>query len=359
MNKIEQIIINYQDLSNGTLSLSDDRYGIAAYVLTPSRRKSLLECPFIEDPQNTCAIYFVDVDGVIAGREAYYHTRLKVGNEIFTAETGTAFEVEESYRKYAIGVDITMAAFTRSKLFIGAGVSPMALPLDRKLKFHVLEFPRIMSLRNSRCILESKHISFLTGLVNIPLRLFNKYIIYKANKLAGNYNIKKEIDVPVWVDDIVNNDNHKYAEYHDRKWLQWNLNNNFRGLTQDIQSFYSIYENGIPVGYYMIKERFRDKIGGILNNVLIGSVVEWGVTKETCLKESDIILLSLRNFSKNIDIIETASSDSETIKTCKKYGFIPHGNANIVFKDRTKQFKDASDISLWRVRYGYGDVILT
>lgn len=356
---IKPLIVTYEDLSSGKYNIPNDNYGIAAYVLTPSRKKSLLECPFIDDPHNTCAIYFVDVDGVIAGREAYFLTRLRVGNEIYAAETGTAFEVEESYRKYAIGVDITMASFVRSMLFLGAGVSPMALPLDRKLKFHILEFPRIMLLRNSRCFLETKRLAFLSSIVNIPLRIYYKFILSKANTLAKRYSIRQELIVPRWVDDIVNNDKHKYAEYHDCKWLQWNLNNNFRGLPDDKQSFYCIYDNKKPVGYYMIKERFRTLAGGKLKNVKIGSLVEWGVTSNCKLSESDIVLLSLCNFSEDIDIIETASADMSTIKKCKKYGFIQHGNANIVFKDRTKKYKDASDINLWRVRYGYGDVILT
>ena len=40
-------------------------------------------------------------------------------------------------------------------------------------------------------------------------------------------------------------------------------------------------------------------------------------------------------------------------------GFIPHGFAHIGLKDKKKAYKDASDINLWRVRYGYADVILT
>ena len=35
------------------------------------------------------------------------------------------------------------------------------------------------------------------------------------------------------------------------------------------------------------------------------------------------------------------------------------GCANITFKDKKKQYKDASDINLWRIRYGYADVLLT
>lgn len=44
------------------------------------------------------------------------------------------------------------------------------------------------------------------------------------------------------------------------------------------------------------------------------------------------------------------------MKVC---GFISHGCANIAFKDKKKQYKDASDINLWRICYGYADALLT
>ena len=357
--KIETITVSFKELREGELALPDDKYGIAAYILTPTRVKSLLECPFVTDDEATCAMYFVIVDGVVAGRESYFTTRIKVGDKVLDVESASAFEVEEPYRHLGIGADIIMASFVRSKLLIGGGVSPMALPLDRKLKFHVLEFPRLMMLKNSRSVLETKHLGWLSGIVNLPLRLNNKRTIRKANKLAKKYEIKKVEVVPDWVDDIVLNDGHKYAEYHNHKWLQWNLDNNFRGLPQDNQSFYCVYKDGEPLGFYMIKERFRKQAGGVLNNVLIGSLVEWGSKEEKELSEADILLLSLRNYSPNMDIIETATSDESLAAEVRKYGFVAHGKANIVFKDRTKAYGDASDIKNWRVRYGYADVILT
>ena len=356
--RIETQVVTHSQLRSGNFTISDDKYGIASYVLTNSRVKSLTTCPFIEDVDSV-ALYMILVDGVIAGRETYYQTKIKIGEETVIAEAASAFEVAEPFRHLAIGADIVMATFSRSIFFVGAGVSSMALPLDRKLKFHVLEFPRMMLLRNSSSLLASKNISFLSGMVNIPIRIFNCLKLRKSFKLAEKYMIKKVAIVPDWVDEIVLNDGHKYAEYHNHEWLQWNLDNNFRGEERDCQAFYCIFKGGEPYGFYMIKERFRKHAGGTLHNVIIGSIVEWGSKDEDKLSESDIILLSLRNFSKDVDIIETATASAKTVSTIKKYGFIRHGMANIVFKDKSKTCKDASDINLWRVRFGYGDLILT
>ena len=148
-------------------------------------------------------------------------------------------------------------------------------------------------------------------------------------------------------------------EAHDHKWLQWNLDCNFRGLPRDIQSFYIIKKGNEPIGFFMTKERFREKAGGALKNVHIGSIVEWGSKDEKKLGESEIYKMALTTFSADVDIIEAATADNDTVKKMKMCGFIPHGFAHIGLKDKKKAYKDASDINLWRVRYGYADVILT
>ena len=64
-------------------------------------------------------------------------------------------------------------------------------------------------------------------------------------------------------------------------------------------------------------------------------------------------------FSREVDIVEAATANPATVEKMKVCGFISHGYAHIAFKDKKKKYKDASDINLWRVRYGYADVLLT
>ena len=69
------------------------------------------------------------------------------------------------------------------------------------------------------------------------------------------YSIRKESVVPEWAGEMCLNDGHKYAEYHDTAWLQWCLTHNLSGQPEDIQSFYSIYKNDKPVGFFLTKQR--------------------------------------------------------------------------------------------------------
>ena len=130
----------------------------------------------------------------------------------------------------------------------------MALPLYKKLGYYVLAFPRIMQLRNVRCLLESKGLRgnmlyLFSILINIPLSLIYKILSGESKRLLKLYQVEKVTKIPEWVDDIVLNDGHKYMEAHDHKWLQWNLDCNFRGLPRDIQSFYIIKKVMSPLAF--------------------------------------------------------------------------------------------------------------
>lgn len=362
---VESILITYKQIANNTYTIADDRYCIASYVLTPSRIITGINCPFNISEDN-CAFFFVNVDGVVAARAQHFGTQFYANGKIIPSGTASSLETAEPYRSLAVGAEVMLFAVMNKEYttFIASGISEMALPLYKKLRYHILEFPRIMQLRDARCVLESKGLKgtlLKTGsaLVNIPLKAVNMLAQHKGKKLLKYYQIEKVTKVPDWVDDVVLNDGHKYMEAHDHRWLQWNLDFNFRGLSQDIQSFYIIKESGSPVGFFMTKERFRERAGGTLKNVLVGAVVEWGIADGNKLSEADIYKMALTTFTSGVDIIEAATANLSTVKKMKFCGFIPHGYAHIVFKDKKKQYKDASDINLWRIRYGYADVILT
>lgn len=365
MVDVSKQIITFRQCKTVDYELCDDRYHIASYVLTPNRIAAGINCPFNISEDN-CAFFFVNVDGVVAARAQHLGTQFYASGKIIPSGTASSLETAEPYRSLAIGAEVMLFAVTNKEYttFITSGISEMALPLYKKLRYHVLEFPRIMQLRNGRCVLESrgfKGILLEMGsiLVNIPLKAIDKLAKHKGKKLLKDYQVEKVTKVPDWVDDIVLKDGHKYMEAHDHRWLQWNLDFNFRGLSQNIQSFYIIKELGYPIGFFMTKERFRERVGGALKNVLIGSIVEWGMIDENKLPEADIYKMALTTFTPKVDIVETATANLKAVKEMKFCGFIPHGYAHIAFKDKKNQYKDASDIGLWRVRYGYADVILT
>lgn len=354
-------IITYGDLRKG-LTFENDKYGIASYEYEP-RRKAFLSNP-CAGADDDVFMYLVEAEGVPVGRTMLFDTRIKVGNEVLPLYSGSALQVEESFQKYGLGGEIFAYGGTikKRKLNLSAGISDMALPLYKVTKYHIFEFPKLLRVNNSRVLLgkyglKGILLAMVGALVNFPLHFFYMLSKGRTRKLKKQYTLEKTEVVPDWVDDIVLNDGHKYAEVHDQKWLQWNLENNFKGHERDIQSFYIIKQNDEKVGFVMTKERYRPVVQG-MKNVMIGSIVEWGSVDERKLNEASIYRLVLDTFTKDVDIIETATNNADTQHELKRIGFIHHGDAHIAFKDKTKQLTDSGDASLWRLRYGYADVIL-
>jgi hypothetical protein len=355
-------IITYGELRQG-LHFDNDKFGIASYEYE-TRRRTFLSNP-CAGKDDDVYMYLVLADDIPVGRTMLFDTRLKVDKEIFPLHSGSGLMVEENFRKYGIGAEIfTLGGVVKNRnLNLSAGISDMALPLYKRLKYNVFALPRLHRFCDSKPLLGRFGVNrtlqtILCPVINATLHLLYTFTSIKAKKLKKQYVIEKVESVPLWVDEIVLNDGHKYAEVHDHNWLQWNLDNNYKGHERDIQSFFVIWRNDKPFGFVMTKERFKSDVHG-MKNVMTGSIVEWGSKDENVLSESNIYRLILDTFSKDIDIIETATDNVLTIHELKRIGFFRYGDAHIAFQDKTKQMKDSCDASLWRLRYGYADVILS
>ncbi len=356
-------IFTYGELRQGFV-VENDKYGIASYEYN-ARRKAFLSNP--TGSEDSDPFMFLAYDGdVPVGRNMFFKTRFKAGDIILTVHTGSAFMVEESYRKEGVGGYIFWDS-RDLKMFPGmaAGVSDDAIVLFRKLKNIIFEFPRMMQLRDMKPLLGKKGLrgyplALIGGVGNLTLRCYYGLLrlVYHSPK---GYSIRQLEKVPAWVNEITMNDGHKYGEVHDQPWLQWCLNNKFTSDSRDGQSFYGVYQDEKPVGFFMTKVRYRDELKG-MHNVVLGSIVEWGVAKGCPLREIDLCWMALETFPQDVTIIQTASNDKETIQGLKHSGFIHQGDHRITFKETIKakdrKLLDAEDESLWRLRFGYADLIL-
>lgn len=362
MNKITNHDISFKQIEEG-YDFENDEFGISSLYSTPTK-KAFLSNPFLKNKESV-HIYLRKVDGINAGISFSFPIEFKAYDDIFPASSGSTLEVYKDYRHLAIGAELMMVHIQKpqSDFLIFAGISDMALPLYKKLKYTIFEYPRAMRISNIRSIIESKGINgmalkILTICGNTILKIPQLLSFVKGRKLLKKFNIEKLSIIPDWIEDISLNDGHQFMEVHDRKWFQWNLDNNLHAEFSDKQSFYAVYKEDNPMGFFMTKERHRKEAGGILHNIIIGSIMEWGSADTTILSEADIYLIALSTFN-NVDILEYATDNYAVINRLKKYGFIPHGYAHIAFKDLRKKYPEAKDIEKWRIRFGYADVLLT
>lgn len=359
--ELKKEILSYQEIKNG-YELINDPDEIGAYTLLPGVVKTLMENPSLED-FSKCMIMFCRVDGKVAARSLFFPSRVKVGNSIITAQGGSSLYANPEYRHSAIGLDIMRYPLEAKDypLLVYAGITKMAIPMYKALRFNIFSFPELWQPRRSEFAFRSK------GLKGLPLKIasvcanslislinaYNRIVIKRTYKA---YRVNRLDKIPTWADDIVKKDCHKYAEIHDRAWMQWTLNNNFFGKENEEQGFYEILKNDNPIGFFMTKTRNLSLPEHNIKSVIFGNVYEWGTMDEHILNEYDIYRLASLTFSKSVDIYDIATPDEIVAKRLKKSFMFRHGDAYIVVKDLTKQYTDSKDIKNWRIRYGYADV---
>lgn len=93
MSEIKSQIITFSQLRSHNYQICDDRYGIAAYVLTKHRIAAGLNCPFNTDDKSS--FYFVNVDNVVASRTQMLGTQIYANGQIISCGTGSSLDGRE------------------------------------------------------------------------------------------------------------------------------------------------------------------------------------------------------------------------------------------------------------------------
>lgn len=360
--------ITYKELKDGTYKDAyipqDDKLSVTTH-LTSSFRDAMIACPCNNDDSKTFMHLFVDEEGKEIGRTIRFGTRIKAGDKVYGADSGCGFEVREEYRNEGIGADLIIISMQNNEydFSLGAGLTLMAYPLHRKLKYILFEVPQYFKVINSRFEIkpkpsESKLLSLKRSIANIQLKCKDIPNHINCNKLKKKFVIKKETIVPEWVSEMVANDGHRFMEVHDRAWFQWNLDYNTYGYDEDMQSFYSIFDrDNNPIGFFMTKERIIKKPGRNYG-FMIGTVVEWESINKSAMSEADINLLAMHSFSKRIDAIFTLACEPGTASQLMQMGFKERASYKAGVKDKKKQIDNIGDQKLWRLRYGMTNMII-
>lgn len=343
----------------------NDPYNIMA-SLNPKMREAVLHNPSGYREDETCQILALDGD-VVVGATNLFTGRLRLNGEVVQTQSGSYLFSHEDYRKDNVGGELFLMATNLhiSKNNFYAGLSQMALPLYKVLKYKVFEFPRLIYLLKSRSVVQSvlRYDGFwtkpLVWFIDAILLFRHKCIrLVKLSRLK-KYNVEEVKVVPREVEDIVMSDDHPFMELHDKAWFEWSLNYSISEDPRTKKKLFVVKNAERIEAFFLIKQEFFEKASSRgFENVYLGSVMEWGIAKESILKESDLALLSLFYFDNNVDGIQYSSSDLATIKDLKHYLFIQVGYSSIGFKIHTTKDPSLKDINNWRVRLAASDTVL-
>ena len=111
----------------------------------------------------------------------------------------------------------------------------------------------------------------------------------------------------------------------------------------------------------MTKERFHEQASHRgFKNVILGSVIEWGVLPDSTITELQICKAAILSFGKHVDAVEICLNNNKLIRSLKMMVMIQVGDSNMAIKatkdSPLQYYKDKIGlIDNWRIRPAYSD----
>lgn len=365
MHNIIFVERTFGELECGLIPNVQDPFNILS-SLTTKMRDAVLHNPSGYANDEVCQILALDGDTVI-GCINPFPGRLLMDGEVVPCQNGSSLFSHENYRKENVGGDLFLRLTTLKSPQNGyfAGISQMALGMYKALKYTIFEFPRLIYLRKSRSVIQSifRSEAFWTkpfiSIIDAGLWLHRALISIHNLLRYYRYEIEKAKECPKEVESIIRDDSHRFMELHDKDWFNWCMKYSFSDNERTKKRLYIIKNNGATEAFFLIKQEFFKQASGRgFKNVYLGSVMEWGISKNSKLKEKDIALMSLKTFDHDIDGIQYATENKQTVKQLKRWLFIGVGYANIGVRIRTIKNEGLNDINNWRIRLGGNDTVL-
>lgn len=348
----------YKQLLNGFL----DR------TFPKSHKLFFLANPFAgdDDPAQIEAIS----DGEILG--SVYAFPLEIvhkSNRIFKVCAGSTLFVKPDCRGMGIGGRLTMQRLqlTKDKIAIASGLSNMSLPIFQKKGFSVFFLNRYIFLQDSRPVVEIfVNYSFLvklgTRLTNLFLLAWRSFLNYQTNKYLKGFDVIEVSEATKDIEDIIRQDQSLFRENHTIEWFNWVLKGGFVDDTHSKQHLFIVKDanTNVTIAFFMTKERFHKQASHRgFKNVILGSVIEWGVRMDSRLSENHILLKALLSFGPHVDAIEICTANDCTEKYLRRKLLLRVGESNFAIKaadDSPIQcYPEYCNKENWRIRPAASD----
>ena len=336
-------------------------------VMSEDVKAALLANPSLLSENDVCQIIALDGKKVV-GSELSFPNKYVVNGEIKFCRGASTLFSDEAYRKHAVGTDLMINAttITSKQDSIVAGISQMAYPLYKAMRYTCFSFQRFVFLNKSRVAVEYmlKQNSLLTKIISQImdiLLVFYRFFVFGGNRLRmRKYSIEIVSEVPQEVEDIARGDNQRYMELHDKNWFEWNLNYSFKpnGKKNKYLAVIKDKDDKI-VAFFLNKITFYKQASSRgFKNIFLGTVTEWGIRKGESLSEFDVQMTAIRYMPKDIDGAEVATTAKDVVKDFKYHLLFPMGEANIAVYIQSFKEKAMKDINNWRIRLAAGDTLL-
>lgn len=284
------------------------------------------------------------------------------GDSIFRVCAGSTLTVDERYRGRGFAKQMTLKRLELSedKIAIASGLSNMSLPLFKKIGFAVFPLERYIFVVNSypaikKFVGDNCASKALSSFINVFANTWLSIIRMRNRQMLKDYQVEEVKDTPQEVADIAREESCQFMENHTREWFNWVLHGHFNKGERNKQHLFVVKDKTDIVAFYMTKERYHEQASHRgFRDVMLGSVIEWGVRRDSHLNESDVLLNAVLSFEESVDVVEVCSADKNLNKSLKRNMMIHLGDSNfaIFAKEGTELAKtnDYRNPANWRIR---------
>ena len=125
-----------------------------------------------------------------------------------------------------------------------------------------------------------------------------------------------------------------------------------------MKRLFIVKRNNKIEAFFIIKQQFFKEASVGFKNLYLGSVMEWGISKNSSLSEKDLNLMTIHYFDDCVDAIQIATTDEILVKTLRKYLFIHVGEANVGIRMRSIKEHSITEMKKWRIRLAGCDTLI-
>ena len=340
--------------------------GLLDSLFNKAHKHFFIKNPFADDcdPSQVVAI----LNEIVLG--SVYAFPLEIvfqSDRIFKVCAGSTLYVNPESRGMGIGGRLTMERLqlTKDKIAIAAGLSGMSLPIFQKKGFDVFFLKRFIFLQNSRPVVEMffKNKYFVkvgTCLFNGFVSLWKKVLEKQAKSYIKDLQVIEVTKATTDVEDIINQDKSVFRENHTKEWFNWVLKGGFVEDNRSRQHLFLVKDEEKTIAFFMTKERFHSQASHRgFKNVILGSVIEWGILENNKLTENQLLLLALLSFGKHVDAVEICSAYDSINRFLKRRLLIQVGESNFAIKaaddSPLQQYPEYHEQRSWRIRPAASD----
>jgi GNAT superfamily N-acetyltransferase len=337
-----------QVVTNGQL-----RSGEPLVELSGAKRAALLANPFLGDDDEPVRLMVVE-GSQVAGRLDLVAGDLETPEGRIGCFWGSALHVDPAFR----GKGLAAALLRESESFRPAAAacapSRMSLPLYRRLGYLDLSLRRHVLIRNVKPLAHRRGMKLLADAANLGARAQRALLLGRRRRRATT---ERRSSFPPELEPQLGTPSTPFATCRPRAWIDWATRESFHADGHERALHLVSGESGDALGYFLVKTR---RYSGVtrwrVENLLLGSLVDWRIFEPRALGLDDLVLLAVDALGE-VDAVEICVPPGER-SGLATLGFVPSGAQHLMVR-RGDGGRLGSNPAEWAVRPGDGDHVFS